>query len=209
MATLTYATAFSGTTDIALALLPWQIISQTTLRKREKFGALIAMSMGVLYASFDHDPCHHPANPVSSSGIISFLKIISLDDISDSSCRSNPLLPQPTRTRPNLKSNNNRHQNLRHRRARRRNHGCVDSNPQGPPLEELRHADAGDASRAVLAHPRAVFGQLDQRVHRLQERFRRRAREAALEPDWIVGESATGLRSCFLAVLWFGMVMNT
>jgi hypothetical protein len=37
--------------DIVLAVLPWKIIWHITINKREKFGALVAMSMGVLYAS--------------------------------------------------------------------------------------------------------------------------------------------------------------
>ena len=60
---LTHVTAFSGTFDIALALLPWQIIWQTSLRKREKLGALIAMSMGVLYASLNMIPVITLLNP--------------------------------------------------------------------------------------------------------------------------------------------------
>lgn len=34
--------------DIVLALLPWQIIWTITINKRERLGALVAMSAGVL-----------------------------------------------------------------------------------------------------------------------------------------------------------------
>jgi hypothetical protein len=40
---------YSGILDIALAILPWWIIWHVTINKREKIGALVAMSMGVLY----------------------------------------------------------------------------------------------------------------------------------------------------------------
>lgn len=34
--------------DIVLALLPWRIIWTATINKRERLGALVAMSTGVL-----------------------------------------------------------------------------------------------------------------------------------------------------------------
>jgi hypothetical protein len=34
--------------DILLALLPWQIIWTITINKRERLGALVAMSAGIL-----------------------------------------------------------------------------------------------------------------------------------------------------------------
>ena len=37
--------------DIILAVLPWKIIWNVAINKREKFGAMVAMSMGVLYSS--------------------------------------------------------------------------------------------------------------------------------------------------------------
>lgn len=40
--------AFSGLMDIVLALLPWKIIWAVTINKKEKLGALVAMSAGVL-----------------------------------------------------------------------------------------------------------------------------------------------------------------
>ena len=84
---LTLAVVYSGMMDIVLAVLPWKIIWHITINKREKFGALVAMSMGVLYASQSR-PLSTPSYQLSSSGIIAFLKIISLKDISDSSCKS-------------------------------------------------------------------------------------------------------------------------
>jgi hypothetical protein len=91
---LTSTTVYSGTLDIVLTLLPWKIVWNVAINKKEKIGALIAMSMGVLYAA---QSLFHLVIPsyqflCSSSGIISFLKIISLDDISDSSCESSTLL---------------------------------------------------------------------------------------------------------------------
>jgi hypothetical protein len=34
--------------DIVLAVVPWKIIWSLTMNKKEKFGVLVAMSMGVL-----------------------------------------------------------------------------------------------------------------------------------------------------------------
>lgn len=45
---LTSLIAYSGAMDIVLALLPWKIIWNVTIGNKEKFGALFAMSMGVL-----------------------------------------------------------------------------------------------------------------------------------------------------------------
>jgi hypothetical protein len=102
---LTAATVYSGILDIVLALLPWKMIWKVTINKREKIGALVAMSMGVLYDA----PQTYPlmANIVvltlrSSSGIIAFLKIISLDDISSSSCKSDILHIQSRARHPRL-----------------------------------------------------------------------------------------------------------
>jgi len=41
--------AYSGAMDIVLAIIPWRIIWNLTMNKKEKFGVLFAMSMGVLY----------------------------------------------------------------------------------------------------------------------------------------------------------------
>lgn len=40
--------AYSGLMDIVLALLPWKFLWNATLYKREKVGALVAMSAGVM-----------------------------------------------------------------------------------------------------------------------------------------------------------------
>jgi hypothetical protein len=37
--------------DIVLAILPWKIVWNVAINKKEKLGALVAMSMGVLYVS--------------------------------------------------------------------------------------------------------------------------------------------------------------
>ncbi|KAK4459330.1 hypothetical protein QBC42DRAFT_232002 [Cladorrhinum samala] len=63
----TFTSVYSGIMDIVLAILPWKIIWNLTINKQEKVGALAAMSMGVF------------------SGIVAFMKIISLSDITDSS----------------------------------------------------------------------------------------------------------------------------
>ncbi|KAJ4291288.1 hypothetical protein N0V88_006291 [Collariella sp. IMI 366227] len=55
-----FVAAFSGFMDIVLALLPWKIIWTVAINKREKLGALIAMSAGVI------------------SGVMAFLKIMTL-----------------------------------------------------------------------------------------------------------------------------------
>ena len=47
----TVSAVYSGTADIAFAVLPWKIIWHAKICKNEKFGALFAMSIGVLYVS--------------------------------------------------------------------------------------------------------------------------------------------------------------
>lgn len=45
---LTLDIAYSGCMDFILALLPWLIIWKLEMKKREKIGIALAMSMGVL-----------------------------------------------------------------------------------------------------------------------------------------------------------------
>jgi hypothetical protein len=40
--------AYSGVMDIVLALLPWSIVWNLQMKKKEKIGVAVAMSMGVL-----------------------------------------------------------------------------------------------------------------------------------------------------------------
>lgn len=40
---------YSGAMDIVLAFVPWKLIWTLTMNKKEKFGVLVAMSMGILY----------------------------------------------------------------------------------------------------------------------------------------------------------------
>ncbi|KAK4038326.1 hypothetical protein C8A01DRAFT_48028 [Parachaetomium inaequale] len=61
----TFVAAFSGLMDILLALLPWKIIWTVAINKREKLGALVAMSAGVI------------------AGLMAFLKIKTLYVIGD------------------------------------------------------------------------------------------------------------------------------
>ncbi|KAI0539119.1 hypothetical protein GGR58DRAFT_266373 [Xylaria digitata] len=56
----TFATAYSGAMDILLALLPWKIIWNMDMSRKERFGAICAMSLGLLYKP--------PPNPLPSSG---------------------------------------------------------------------------------------------------------------------------------------------
>jgi len=44
----TAVSAFSGLMDIVLALIPWKIVWTETINKREKLGAVVAMSAGVM-----------------------------------------------------------------------------------------------------------------------------------------------------------------
>jgi len=46
---LTLTIVYSGTLDIVLSLLPWKIVWNVAINKKEKIGALVAMSFGVLY----------------------------------------------------------------------------------------------------------------------------------------------------------------
>lgn len=43
-----FASSWSGTMDIVLALLPWKIIWNLKMGKKEKLGVAVAMSLGVL-----------------------------------------------------------------------------------------------------------------------------------------------------------------
>ncbi|KAK5654249.1 hypothetical protein OQA88_7424 [Cercophora sp. LCS_1] len=61
-----FASAFSGLADITLAILPWRIIWTVAINKKDKIGALLAMSMGVF------------------AGIMPFLKIMTLYSIGNS-----------------------------------------------------------------------------------------------------------------------------
>ena len=58
-----FSGAWSAATDIVLALLPWQILSQLQMNKREKIGAGIAMSMGLMYVN--SSPLSSPKAPPS------------------------------------------------------------------------------------------------------------------------------------------------
>ncbi|SPO01697.1 uncharacterized protein DNG_04370 [Cephalotrichum gorgonifer] len=58
-----FAACYSGVADIALALIPWMIIWPSAISKKEKLGALTAMSMGIF------------------AGITSFLKITTVTAI--------------------------------------------------------------------------------------------------------------------------------
>jgi hypothetical protein len=40
--------AYSGASDFALALLPWAMLWDLNMRKKEKFGVALAMSLGIL-----------------------------------------------------------------------------------------------------------------------------------------------------------------
>lgn len=42
---------YSAAMDFVLALLPWQIIWNLQMKRKEKFGVAVAMSMGILYVS--------------------------------------------------------------------------------------------------------------------------------------------------------------
>jgi lysylphosphatidylglycerol synthetase-like protein (DUF2156 family) len=43
-----FSGALSGVCDIFFALLPWHLLWRLTMRKKEKIGVVVAMSMGVL-----------------------------------------------------------------------------------------------------------------------------------------------------------------
>ena len=51
--------------DIVLALLPWAVIWTAAINKREKIGALFAMSLGILYEL--PQPPHHQGDPLTST----------------------------------------------------------------------------------------------------------------------------------------------
>jgi hypothetical protein len=41
-------TGYSGIMDFILALLPWKVIWKLQMKRKEKFGVALAMSMGIL-----------------------------------------------------------------------------------------------------------------------------------------------------------------
>ncbi len=55
-AQLTPTTVYSGALDIILSILPWKIVWKVAINKKEKIGALIAMSFGVLCGSTQPKP---------------------------------------------------------------------------------------------------------------------------------------------------------
>jgi len=57
---LTRGAAFAGIMDIVFALIPWKILLPLRLNRKEKWGCVIAMSMGVLYVSCS---CPYPWCP--------------------------------------------------------------------------------------------------------------------------------------------------
>ncbi|KAK3680778.1 hypothetical protein B0T22DRAFT_377321 [Podospora appendiculata] len=61
-----FTAVYSGAMDIVLAFVPWRIIWTLTMNKKEKFGVLVAMSMGVF------------------AGVTSMIKITQLPSISNS-----------------------------------------------------------------------------------------------------------------------------
>ncbi|KAK4032729.1 hypothetical protein C8A01DRAFT_20235 [Parachaetomium inaequale] len=70
----TAVAVFSGVMDILLALLPWQIIWTITINKRERLGALVAMSAGIL------------------TGVMAFLKIKTMYVIGNSNATTVDLI---------------------------------------------------------------------------------------------------------------------
>jgi hypothetical protein len=68
--------------DIFLAFLPWKILWNVQINKREKLGALIAMSAGVLCVTPFRLAPIPLTNAFLSAGIISFVKISTLYAIS-------------------------------------------------------------------------------------------------------------------------------
>ncbi len=57
----TAAAAYSGTMDIILALLPWKIVWHVAIDKKEKIGALFAMSMESCESIADNLPRRWPS----------------------------------------------------------------------------------------------------------------------------------------------------
>lgn len=43
-----FASVYSGLSDLALAILPWQVVMGLNLKMKEKIGVALAMSMGAL-----------------------------------------------------------------------------------------------------------------------------------------------------------------
>ncbi|KAK1833454.1 hypothetical protein QBC39DRAFT_254427 [Podospora conica] len=67
-----FTAIYSGAMDIVLAVVPWKIIWTLTMNKREKFGVLVAMSMGVF------------------AGVTSIIKLTQLPTIGNSNFTDSP-----------------------------------------------------------------------------------------------------------------------
>ncbi|KAK0612021.1 hypothetical protein B0T14DRAFT_439154 [Immersiella caudata] len=67
-----YTAIYSGTMDIVLAVIPWKVIWTLTMNKKEKFGVLVAMSMGIF------------------AGITSIIKLTQLPAISNANFTDSP-----------------------------------------------------------------------------------------------------------------------
>lgn len=103
-----FSGAWSAAADVVLALLPWQILSQLQMNNREKIGAGIAMSMGLVCVnralsgarapqSVPH-PCADHIPPTHSAGIVAIGKSANLNKIyGDDQSKSTPRfnLPHP------------------------------------------------------------------------------------------------------------------
>ncbi|KAK5661807.1 hypothetical protein OQA88_9909 [Cercophora sp. LCS_1] len=63
----TFTAVYSGAMDIVLAVVPWKMIWTLTMNKKEKFGVLVAMSMGIF------------------AGVTSIIKLTQLPTISNTS----------------------------------------------------------------------------------------------------------------------------
>ncbi len=53
---------YSGIMDFVLALLPWKVIWKLQMKRKEKVGIALAMSMGVLYVASRWTICDGLAN---------------------------------------------------------------------------------------------------------------------------------------------------
>ncbi|KAK0648575.1 hypothetical protein B0T16DRAFT_325546 [Cercophora newfieldiana] len=67
-----FTAIYSGTMDIVLAIIPWKVIWTLTMNKKEKFGVLVAMSMGIF------------------AGITSIIKLTQLPTISNANFTDSP-----------------------------------------------------------------------------------------------------------------------
>lgn len=90
------ATAYSATSDFVLALLPWTLLIGLQMKRAEKIGVGVAMSMGFLYVYLPNllnSSCIYSPAENYRAGICAMVKTIKLPTLSDPDGCKTPFPP--------------------------------------------------------------------------------------------------------------------